>query len=262
MTERRPTFNITRIDDEHSREMQRRNEARRNLLVPIYFQYTSDVPAEEAHAGLLGVMDAMRAAGQQRELVNFGSSSFGQGDFSNPDWYANEAYRKQSLRRDAGFGQQIDVEAVMDLLRNEPYQEQPHWEVFITGADLNLRVGREYINFVFGATLPEFATVQSINRLSESIPSGNLRNAMIRRLLRHEVGHMFGLPSQNRRNTEEKLGQHCVNPCTMRQGVSIPEWRDLTIEEHNNGIHFCTDCQHDLAQSRSKYRSLPPKPHA
>ncbi|MBA3724637.1 MAG: hypothetical protein H0W89_07190 [Candidatus Levybacteria bacterium] len=257
----RQRFIIRPVDNDRNTELQRRAELRRNYLVPIYFMHTSDVPRREARAALLGVADALRATGQERQVVNFGSQQFGQGAYSSPNWYIEEAFRRQPLRRSAGYGPQIDVHEVGRLFTDEPFQEKPHWEVMVVNQDLNAK-GRDgnYINFVFGATDTMFpSSVQSVTRLMAEVPEGDLRDAMVRRLLRHEVGHMFGLPTTGRRNTEEKLGAHCTNPCTMRQGMSIPEWADLTVTEHNNGIHFCGDCTGDLAASRSRYRPLPPQ---
>lgn len=257
----RPRFTIRAVDADRNAELQRRAELRRNYLVPIYFMHTSDVPPREAHAALLGVADALAASNQERQLVNFGSQAFGQGAFSSPDWYVAEAFRRQPLRRDAGYGPQVDVHEVGQLFTGEPFQEKPHWEVFVVNQNLNARGsdGR-YINFVFGATDTLFpSSVQSIKRLMAEVPEGNLRDAMVRRLLRHEVGHMFGLPARGRSHTEEKLGTHCTNPCTMRQGMSIPEWAELTVQEHNSGIHFCGDCRADLAAVRPRYRPLPPQ---
>jgi predicted Zn-dependent protease len=190
-------------------------------------------------------------------LLNFGYYDLGGGAYANPNWYVEEAYRKQPLRRDVGYGPQIDVEEVERLFTDDPLQEEPHWKVMVTGVDLNARAGDDYINFVYGATDVRFpSSVQSVRRFMEEIPEGVLRDAVIRRLLRHEVGHMFGLPLREE-NTVEMLGPHCTNPCTMRQGMSMPEWANLTVEEHNNGIHFCEDCTADLDATRSLYRPLP-----
>lgn len=63
---------------------------------------------------------------------------------------------------------------------------------------------------------------------------------MIQRLLRHEVGHMFGLPNR-RYNIDQSLGAHCTsNVCTMRQGLSIEEWANLTVSAEGQGTHFVT----------------------
>lgn len=249
---------LTPEQEARNREMARRQELRSNYLVPIYFMHTKDVPSAEAQAALLGVTDALVASGQNRRIVNFGSQAFGQGPYSNPEWYVEETLRKQELRKDAGYGQQLVVSSVMQHFYQEPWQEHPHWEVFVVNRDLTDWGNRGLYNFVFGSTNIELpASVQSITRLMAEIPAGELRNAMIRRLLRHEVGHMFGLPHSNRPNTKEKIGPHCTNVCTMRQGMSIPEWRKLTIEENKKGVHFCSDCKHDLAQVRNRYKPLP-----
>lgn len=253
--------NITPEQREIKQELARRHELRMNYLVPIYVTWTSNVPPTEAQAATQGVRDALTASGQRRDLVILGSQSYDANPakpFSSPDWYTQEAIKTQPLKRNAGHGQQVDVSEVMKLFHQEPYQEKPHWEIFIINHDLNSKdENLKYMNFVFGATQPTFpASVQSITRIIAEVRPGNLRNEMIRRLLRHEVGHMFWLPSRNH-NIEQSLGKHCTNVCTMKQGLSIPEWANLTQEENRRGIKFCDDCMTDLARLRTHYKPLP-----
>ncbi len=264
MNEFRPIRSVPLIltpeQERDKREMARRQELRSNYLVPIYFMHTRDVPPQAAQAALLGVQDALNASGQNRQIVNFGSQAFGQGAYSSPEWYIEETLRKQGLKKDAGYGQQISASNIMNLFYQEPWQEKPHWEVFVVNRDLTDWEGNGWLNFVFGSTDTIFpASVQSITRLMAEIPAEDLRNATIRRLLRHEAGHVFGLPHSNRPNTEEKLGLHCKNVCTMRQGISIPEWQKLSIEESKKGVHFCADCKKDLAQVHNRYKPLSAK---
>ncbi|MCL5438877.1 MAG: hypothetical protein M1268_02710 [Patescibacteria group bacterium] len=238
-------------------ELVRRQEIRHQYLVPICVMWTSNVPSDRAQAALQGVSDALDASGQRRDLTVVGSQRFALGDFSDGDWYVDTAFRRQTLRRDAGFGLQVDVEEIQRLFYQEPWQVQPHWEVFVINHDLNTR-GEDgsFINFVFGSTRRAFpASIQSVRRL-ESVRDPNLRNDMTRRLLRHEVGHMFGLPNRNY-NIEHKLGDHCTNICTMRQGMSIQEWAELTIQERTRNLHFCNDCLNDLERIRPRYKPLP-----
>lgn len=238
----------------HDPEKARRAELRRDYLVPLYVMWSSDVPQPEAQAALRGVVDAVNASGQRRDIVTLGSGQWSEGAFSSADWYVQEAARRQRDVRNLGHGQQINVNNLTHQFYEEPWQENPHWEVAIVNTDLYA----DGTNFVFGVTQPDFAaSVQSVRRLIDSVPAGELRSAMVRRLLRHEVGHMFGLPSWNRRNTEEKLGTHCTNVCTMRQGISIPEWAQLTQQEVRNNVHFCGDCQHDLTTVRDRFKPLP-----
>lgn len=255
LSSRNPQFSA---EEAKSRELDRRQEWRSRYLVPVYFMHTNNVPQVEARAAFQGVIDAVKASGQDREVVNFGYQAYGTGNYSSPDWYVAEAYKKQVLRRDAGLGHQIDAKEISNLSYQEPWQQHPHWEVFVVNHDLNGGSEKGYYNFVFGYTNMLFpASVQSITRLTAEVPVGELRLAMIRRLLRHEVGHMFGLPGRNRGNIEQKLGTHCTNVCTMKQGMSIKEWADSTREETSRRIHFCQDCMEDLAQARNRYKPIP-----
>ena len=250
MADREPTIEISPTIN---REMTRRAELRRDFLVPIYLMWSSDVPSAEAQAAAQGVYDAVNVSGQKRQVVNLGSSPWSKGDYSSADWYIGKALEMQNETRNRGHGNQVNVSNLMNQFYEEPWQEKPHWEVFITNKDLYMQ-GK---NFVFGATNPNFAaSVQSLKRLIDEIPEGELRREMIRRLLRHEVGHMFGLPGRNFK-VEEKLGSHCTNICTMRQGMSIPEWAKLTQEESRRNVHFCKDCMNVLAQKQNQFKPLP-----
>jgi predicted Zn-dependent protease len=234
----------------------RRQEIRSKFLVPLYVMWASDVPSNIADAAVEGVRDAMIASGQDRGLAILGSDTFLPGDFSNADWYVREASRRQDLVRNAGYGNQLDAGQFAGLFRDEPWQVEPHWEVLIVNQDLNCRVGDSYINFVFGVTNPIFAySVQSARRLTAGVRDLDLQKELVRRVLRHEVGHMFGLPMRNE-NTTENLGKHCTNICTMRQGLSTQEWSNQWREETDRGVQFCGNCLSDLAQSKNYYKSL------
>jgi len=253
MADREPVHFRELAPTPDSLEQNRRAELRRNFLAPIYLMWSSDVPVSEAHSAVRGVMDALNASGQKREVVNLGSASWRKGDYSSADWYLDKALKMQHEIRDRGHGKQVDAFNLMSQFSEEPWQEKPHWEVFIVNKDLYL----EESNFVLGVTNSDFAaSVQSVKRIIDSVPEIKLKHEMIRRLLRHEVGHMLGLPGRNF-NVEQKLGSHCTNVCTMRQGMSIPEWRELTKEESRQSVYFCGDCVNVLIQKRDKFKPLP-----
>jgi predicted Zn-dependent protease len=63
----------------------------------------------------------------------------------------------------------------------------------------------------------------------------------------HEGGHMFGLPSNKRKeNVEEKLGGHCTNRCVMRQGLIVPDdWVRMTEDRIKYGP-LCNQCVNEI----------------
>ena len=254
----RPRITTTNPGDRDRiwRERVRRQEVRSGFLAPIYVMWTPGVPQYAAQAAAAGVVDTLRASGQAREVVTFGASTFSQGDYSSAQWYVDEAYRRQELRRDVGHGLQLDAGQFAGLFNDEPWQENPHWEVLIVNKDLNCEVDGRFINFVFGVTRPDFPySVQSVRRILSGVDNLYLQAELIRRVLRHEVEHMFGLPDRTE-NTTENLGTHCTNVCTMRQGVSVGQWGRQWAEETNMGLQFCGDCLTDLEKSRDYLRPL------
>ena len=254
MADREPNVHIIRTTV--NPEMTRRAELRRDFPVPIYLMWSSDVPSAEAQAAAQGVYDVVKASGQNRQVINLGSKAWSNGDYSSADWYLNNALRMQHEARDKGHGQQVSVRSIENQFIEEPWQANPHWEVFIVNKDLYMD---DTTNFVFGATDSGFAaSVQSVRRFIDEIPEEKFKLEMIRRLLRHEVGHMFGLPGRNFNvEQEQKLGSHCTNICTMRQGMSIPEWAKLTQEESRQNVHFCKDCMDVLAKKKDQFKPLP-----
>src|SRR5690606_16921569 len=106
----------------------------------------------------------------------------------------------------------------------------------------------EDTNFVFGlAAHYDGVTVQSVFRF-RSLSSVAERQSCIRRVLLHELGHILGMAADPQRiNTIEALGNHCTVPgCTMRQGMSVLEWRRWALEEDQLYQRFCSLCLHDM----------------
>lgn len=64
----------------------------------------------------------------------------------------------------------------------------------------------------------------------------------------HEIGHVLGIPNENKRNNSIKsLGNHCPNVCVMRQGLRVPEdWMKMTNDRIKGGKSLCNECINDL----------------
>lgn len=57
--------------------------------------WSYDVPQPEAQAALNGVVDAVNASGQRRDIIALGSRQWSEGAYSSADWYVQEAARRQ-----------------------------------------------------------------------------------------------------------------------------------------------------------------------
>ncbi|RMD67204.1 hypothetical protein D6817_02245 [Candidatus Pacearchaeota archaeon] len=75
-------------------------------------------------------------------------------------------------------------------------------------------------------------------------------------IVRHELGHMFGAPSEGRTNTVDILGLHCSNNlCTMQQQLSVPEALRYAHRIKSAGIFpFCEQCVEDMRRYRPPER--------
>lgn len=253
-TDRAPiTFRIRRVEDPQAQERAEQRAMRHEFMVPVYICMSTDVPLAAARAAVRGVQEAVAASGQEREIHLFRNDWAPPGPHNGPNWYIEEAARRWGTRESRGHGPQVDVENVMRLLYQDPHQKRPHWDVVVTNVDLHMGAGT---NFVFGAADYSFpVSVQSVRRFVDTIRDPAVLDAAIARLLRHEVGHMLGLPNRDH-HVEDKLGLHCTNVCTMRQGMSVPEWTRKAVEEHNAGVGFCECCKDDLARKLATVKPL------
>ncbi len=73
-------------------------------------------------------------------------------------------------------------------------------------------------------------------------------------ILKHELGHMFGAPSEGRTNTYQHLGLHCSSDlCVMQQKDSVPQaiaYADQRAKA--NARTYCEQCEHDIRSFESK----------
>ncbi len=101
-------------------ELQRREELRRNALVPIYMMWTSDIPNHASQAAVEGVTQAMAASGQNRDLVILGTTQWSEGEYSSADWYLRQTLATETTFRDQGHGRQVNVSNLGSLFYKEP----------------------------------------------------------------------------------------------------------------------------------------------
>lgn len=210
-------------------------------LLPVYVCWDSQLTRHESQAVLAGIAEIASAA-TNRHFENYGNEKWSTGDYSSADWYVERAHRRINQ-----YSRKIQISSLDILLQlhDEPWQQQqPHLDLLVTSQDLFPRVG----DFVFGEAIPSWGvSVQSVWRFRNAGLSIVQQQACIRRVVRHELGHLLGMVSDGRRNTEEKLGLHCANPvCSMRQGVSVTEWNRLATGESVSSSLFCPDCIADL----------------
>lgn len=212
-------------------------------MLPINVMYDSGITRTEEAAIIAGLDEVKRLLGGL-EYTNFGSRSWGEGDFSSADWYVQHAHVVPRLDR---F--QLDAGSLLYLLQVEPWQEHEHIDVMFTSHDLAIMDEDDhYLNFVFGVAHDRY-TVQSVARYRE-LPEFE-RYLAIKMVVQHELGHIFSMAADlSRLNTEDSLGPHCTNfGCVMRQGLSVPEWVQHALESHATGMVYCPQCLADAGVS-------------
>jgi predicted Zn-dependent protease len=233
-------------------------DLRSRYAVPIQVFATAAVPAGYYQAALQGVLTTLKAAGFLREVQALSSTAPQDSPVDSPDAYVRNAYQRQGVHGNSGYGPQCVVDEILDQWYRDPWQalpRLPHLSVMVVDCDITSRKpDGTLFNFAFGATYPDLGTVQSMIRL-RTIKDPALRIRVFERVIEHETGHLFGL-NQRAFHVEQRLGIHCSNVCVMRQGVDLPALCRLTQEEQRANIYFCADCLAELAARRAHYQPV------
>ena len=140
------------------------------------------------------------------------------------------------LRRLASVGRQMDPEGI--------------W-IFFVAEDLSLPSLK--LDWCFGAaSVKNRVSVQSLARF-RGLPEEDLIYC-VRRTLRHELGHMFGMAADRKRpGTEEHHGPHCTNPgCSMRQTGTLAKLLATRKEEEGREDYFCPACRAEYEAFRKR----------
>lgn len=213
------------------------------MSLPINVMFDSGVDRFEEKAIIEGLVGAVFYF-PSLSLRLYGSKVWAKGDYGCADWYIGMA--RKMLRHGH---MQYDAGSLLELLRNEPWQSEPHIDVFFTSKDLTMEYGGEYLNFCFGVASGR-ATIQSVARF-RGLPDAD-RKLAIEAVVRHELGHIFGLAADLRRpHTVDNLGAHCTNPgCIMRQALTVDEWVRNARESARMGMIYCPECMKDAKKIR------------
>jgi predicted Zn-dependent protease len=181
---------------------------------------------------------------RDRKIISYQNKPWSKGDFSSGDWYAESADHR---------GNQVKFESLRTFFLMEPWQKAPysHLDIFITSKDIY----SEGMNYLFGGTIPNELTIQSVYRFRREDRQDNM--VFLDRVMRHEVGHLLGVPGllvpSNHPRIYEKGGLHCRNICQMRQSYSYEELRNCIVREINHNVTLCSDCLEEMRRVQKQF---------
>ena len=139
-----------------------------------------------------------------------------------------------------------DATIILRRMKNA-YNTFPNAGALVLFTTYDLHISSINAGWCFGAAnYKSHVSVQSVFRY-QSLPIMD-QFRCIRRTLRHELGHTFGMASDLKRaHTEDKLGPHCTNPgCSMRQSSTLQALLRHATEEDRLGTYFCKECLADM----------------
>jgi predicted Zn-dependent protease len=203
---------------------------------PIFVTHNGRIHSHEEEAILDGIATILRIAGVAGhiEVKNFGSWNNGNQPYEDIDWYVQRAYNPRVRKN------QIDAGAVLTECLNEPWQKTtPHYDVMAISHDLYV----DNNNFVFGIGQRGLGTI--ISPFRYRCWDAEIEYELFKTAVIHELGHVFGLVDNSRKDLDYRLGPHCRNICAMRQGMNLDEWAVIT-DDRMKYETFCPRCAKDL----------------
>jgi len=213
-----------------------------NKLKPVYVTSERGVSNRESSSVITGIKKVIEVAGVELKVKNFGNWSNQKVRVEkelkprqSTDWYIQQG-RNASRRIN-----QLKADIILNKFGFHPWHEVNHYDVLITKTDL---YKDQTTRFIIGIAQKNVGTVISTHRF-RSLDSNKKRECLITETM-HELGHVFGLPSNESPYTTDSLGSHCTNICIMRQGLNVPnDWVDMSRDRQKQGA-FCERCRQDL----------------
>ncbi|MFH1182070.1 MAG: hypothetical protein V1702_03880 [Candidatus Woesearchaeota archaeon] len=219
-------------------------------IKPVYIMNQAGLSDLEKKAVLDGASEMIRLAQADVDIADFGvwrNNGFRNRDgslkqYQSVDWYVE---RGRDTSRNTT---QLNASTMQNLLMLEPwrYAQQggkDHYDILVVHDDMY----SGDTNFVIGLAQPGIGTTISTNRFGSL--NNELKYECIKTETMHELGHVFGLiPDERTENVEHRLGKHCTNRCTMRQGLTLPnDWINITKDRLKYGA-LCPTCETDLKE--------------
>ena len=218
-------------------------------IKPIYLMHQKGLFNSEILAVIDGISEIRKLIFELtginigfKNFKNWGNSNDDLEPYQGVEWYINIGKQASSRRT------QLNVSAIQDVIAREPWKDvyqggTDHYDVFVVKEDMYAGDN----NFVIGEANRLIGTTISTYRFRDL--DEQRQYECIKTEVMHELGHVFGAPSEQRtHNIEESLGEHCTNTCVMRQGLLVPQdWIKLT-EDRILYEPMCQDCKNDLRQ--------------
>ncbi len=201
-----------------------------NNIWPVKVTIEPGIELFQKSAALEGISEVLKIAGVlDRIKIN---------EANNIEPYLLKA-------KDGGRGEQLNADIIDKKLWDEiAYLSNKnfYYNVIILRSDM-YSDGTRFITGL-GTTYRAIISINRFQRLNRQDQVDCIKTVSI-----HEFGHACGLiPSSRINMVEESLGKHCINPCTMQQGLRVPDdWIKISNDRKDNGT-FCRLCENDLKQ--------------
>ena len=216
--------------------------------------WTDAVDALEVHFGLDAVI---KIAGRLQETGFYQGwlqaapviNAFG--DWHIPSLPEDAPYRSYRWYIDQSFDAQRQAvigSKLVEVILNEPWQRlNPHYDLSLIGQALDSAQGGAAGEEALALLVPGRVAVISVAPLRQ-IADERVRLFAVRRVVAHQIGHLFDVPQPGRPHAESAPSgeRHCANLCAMREAHDLDQLVEMTMGELSADVLLCDDCWHDL----------------
>ena len=155
------------------------------------------------------------------------------------DWYIAEAWNLAKAK--------LDATQLMKTLAAEPWRRKEligdHYDVWLVDQEMYDEAQTEADPDVVSFSRNLVGLVVSA-RPFEAV--GTPTYSLVKTVVLHELGHLFGLPDIRRPDVALDAAPHCTNTCVMRQASHGQEdWQQLTTDRLTHGP-YCEKCLGEL----------------
>lgn len=202
----------------------------------------SDLEKEAVNSGVKEILEIAEVRSEVKDNGVWRSSNYRNEDgslkdFQSIDWYLHKG------KVESRNTNQLNAQSISAHLRRKgSVWGRTHHIILVLCSDIYMD---EDTSFVVGLSDKDSPVILSTFRFKGLLEEQ--RGQCFKIVAMHEIGHMFGLPSESRdKNVENNLGRHCTNKCIMRQGRYVP-WDFLKITtDRLKYSALCSDCIKDL----------------
>ncbi|MFI3242492.1 MAG: hypothetical protein R3Y43_08000 [Alphaproteobacteria bacterium] len=159
--------------------------------------------------------------------------------FESVDWYV--AFAKYKAQQDKRYDE-LNATTLISAMKKDPtHKKIPQIQVMVLKEGI---YPNKNFNYTLGIGSEGVGFVISADKFMNN--DGTFRKEEFKTVTMHEFGHVIDLTYEDRKNTREKFGPHCIDELCLMQQREDGDYSDITkirlALKREGGLPICPDC--------------------